>query len=111
RDGSKFWAAGITTPTWHPDGSLRGFVKFMRDRTAQRLAEEQTHFLANHDGMTGLPNRVRFSDELHQAIALCERNQTRFALLVLDLDRFKYVNDTFGHHAGDLLLKEVSLRI
>lgn len=111
RDGSKFWAAGITTPTWHPDGSLRGFVKIMRDRTAQRLAEEQTHFLANHDAMTGLPNRVRFSDELHQAIALSERNQTSFALLVLDLDRFKYVNDTFGHHTGDLLLKEVSLRI
>ena len=111
RDGSKFWAAGITTPTWHADGSLRGFVKIMRDRTAQRLAEEQTHFLANHDAMTGLPNRVRFSDELHQAIALSERNHSSFALLVLDLDRFKYVNDTFGHHTGDLLLKEVSLRI
>jgi diguanylate cyclase (GGDEF)-like protein/PAS domain S-box-containing protein len=111
RDGSKFWAAGITTPTWHADGSLRGFAKIMRDLTAQRLAEEQTHFLANHDALTGLPNRVRFSDELHQAIALCERNRTQFALLVLDLDRFKNVNDTFGHHTGDLLLKEVSLRI
>jgi diguanylate cyclase (GGDEF)-like protein/PAS domain S-box-containing protein len=111
RDGSKFWAAGITTPTWNPDGSLRGYAKIMRDLTAQRLAEEQTHFLANHDGLTGLPNRVRFSDELHQAIALCERNRTNFALLVLDLDRFKHVNDTFGHHTGDLLLKEVSLRI
>jgi diguanylate cyclase (GGDEF)-like protein/PAS domain S-box-containing protein len=111
RDDSKFWAAGITTPTWHSDGSLRGFAKIMRDLTAQRLAEEQTHFLANHDALTGLPNRVRFSDELHQAIALCERNRTKFALLVLDLDRFKYVNDTFGHHTGDLLLKEVSLRI
>lgn len=110
-NGSKFWATGITTPTWHPDGSLRGYVKIMRDRTAQRLAEEQTHFLANHDGLTGLPNRVRFSNELHQAIALSERNRSRFALLVLDLDRFKYVNDTFGHHTGDLLLKDVSMRI
>ncbi len=111
RDGSKFWAAGATTPTWHPDGSLRGFVKIMRDQTVQRLEEEQTHFLANHDALTGLHNRVRFSEELHQAIALSERNRSGFALLVLDLDRFKLVNDTFGHHIGDLLLKEVSLRI
>lgn len=110
-DGSKFWEVGTTTPTFNPDGSLRGFVKILRDQTAQRLAEEQTHFLAHHDALTSLPNRIRFSDELHQAIALCERNRSRLALLLLDLDQFKHVNDTFGHHTGDLLLKEVALRI
>ena len=110
-DGTRFWATGAVTPLWNADGSLRGYVKIMRDQTAQRLAEEQTRFLANHDGLTGLPNRVNFSNHLHQAIALSQRNNAPFALLLLDLDRFKHVNDTFGHHTGDLLLKEVALRI
>ena len=110
-DGSRFWATGVVTPLWNPDGSLRGFVKIMRDQTSQRLAEEQTRFLANHDGLTGLPNRINFSNHLHQSIAMSQRNNTPMALLLLDLDRFKHVNDTFGHHTGDLLLKEVALRI
>ncbi len=111
RDGTRFWATGVVTPLWNTDGSLRGFVKIMRDQTSQRLAEEQTHFLANHDVLTGLPNRVNLSNQLHQAIALSQRNNVPLALLLLDLDRFKLVNDTFGHHTGDLLLKEVALRI
>ena len=110
-DGTRFWATGVVTPLWNEDGSLRGFAKIMRDQTARRLAEEQTRFLANHDALTGLPNRVYFSNQLHQAIALSHRNNTPMALMLLDLDRFKNVNDTFGHHTGDLLLKEVALRI
>ncbi|HEY4541129.1 MAG TPA: PAS domain S-box protein [Noviherbaspirillum sp.] len=111
RDGSRFWATGVVTPLRNEDGSLRGYVKIMRDQTTQRLAEEQTQFLANHDALTGLPNRVSFSNELHQALALSQRNGVPIAVLLLDLDRFKYVNDTFGHHYGDLLLKEVALRL
>jgi diguanylate cyclase (GGDEF)-like protein/PAS domain S-box-containing protein len=110
-DGSRFWAEGVVTPLWNDDGSLRGFVKIMCDQTDQRLAEEQTQFLANHDGLTGLPNRVNFSNHLHQFIAVSQRTRAPVAVLLLDLDRFKYVNDTFGHHAGDLLLKEVAARI
>ena len=110
-DGTRFWATGVMTPLRTPEGVLRGFVKIMRDETQQRLAEEQTQFLANHDVLTGLPNRVQFSNQLHTAIAASERSNIPFALLLLDLDRFKHINDTFGHHAGDLLLKEVALRI
>ena len=110
-DGSRFWAAGVVTPLRSPEGGLRGFVKILRDQTPQRLAQEQTQFLANHDSLTGLPNRVQFSNNLHNAIAASERSKVPFALLLLDLDRFKYVNDTFGHHTGDMLLKEVALRI
>ena len=110
-DGSRFWATGVMTSLRTSEGVLRGFVKIMRDETQQRLVEEQTQFLANHDALTGLPNRVQFSNQLHTAIAASERSNVPFALLLLDLDRFKYVNDTFGHHAGDLLLKEVALRI
>lgn len=110
-DGSRFWASGVVTALRADNGSLRGFVKILRDETPQRLAQEQTQFLANHDALTGLPNRVQFSNQLHNAIAASERSNVPFALLLLDLDRFKHVNDTFGHHAGDLLLKEVALRI
>jgi diguanylate cyclase (GGDEF)-like protein/PAS domain S-box-containing protein len=111
KDGSRFWVSGTVTALRNADASLRGFVKIMRDQTLRRLAEEETHFLANHDGLTGLPNRVYFSNQLHRAMALSQRNGVPLALLLLDLDRFKQVNDTFGHHAGDLLLKEVALRI
>ncbi|HJU71957.1 MAG TPA: EAL domain-containing protein, partial [Paucimonas sp.] len=110
-DGTRFWANGTVTPLLNEDGSIRGFVKIMRDQTAQRLAEEKTHYLANHDALTELPNRVQFSNQLHQAIALSERTQFPVAVLLLDLDRFKQVNDTFGHHVGDLLLQKVARRI
>lgn len=111
KDGSRFWANGVLTPLWNQDGSLRGYVKIMRDQTTARLAEEQTQFLALHDMLTGLPNRVHFSNQLHKAIAHSDRTDIPLAVLMLDLDRFKYVNDTFGHHVGDLLLKEVAARI
>ena len=111
KDGVRIWANGVTMPLRNKDGSLRGFVKIMRDQTAERLAEEQTQFLALHDMLTGLPNRVHFSNQLHLAIAQSERSQIPLAVLLLDLDRFKYVNDTFGHHTGDLMLKEVASRI
>lgn len=111
KDGTRFWANGVAMPLRNKDGSLRGFVKVMRDHTEERLAEEQTQFLALHDMLTGLPNRVHFSNQLHLAIAQSERSQIPLAVLLLDLDRFKYVNDTFGHHTGDLMLKEVASRI
>lgn len=111
KDGNRFWANGVSTPLRNQDGSLRGFVKIIRDQTAARLAEEQTQFLALHDMLTGLPNRVHFSNQLHSAIAHSERTTIPLAVLMLDLDRFKSVNDTFGHHVGDLLLKEVAARI
>lgn len=111
RDGSRFWASGVVTPLWDEDGGLRGYVKIMRDQTAQRLAEEQTQFLASHDSLTGLPNRVSFSSQLHQALARYERNRVPFAVLLLDLDKFKNINDSYGHDVGDLLLQEVALRI
>ncbi len=111
KDGSRFWANGVVMPLWNDDGSLHGFTKIMRDQTEQRLADEKAHFLAHHDVLTGLPNRVHFSDHLHKSILASNRSHLPFALLLMDMDRFKLVNDTCGHHAGDLLLKEVARRI
>jgi diguanylate cyclase (GGDEF)-like protein len=75
------------------------------------VAEARIHHMAMHDALTGLPNRVLLQDRLTQGIALARRNYESIAVLMLDLDRFKHVNDSLGHHVGDRLLEEVSERI
>lgn len=73
--------------------------------------EDRTSFQAHHDSLTGLPNRILLDDRLEQAIALAERLEHLVAVCYLDLDRFKPVNDEFGHMAGDWLLKQVAQRL
>ena len=74
-------------------------------------ANQQLRHLATHDPLTGLPNRVLLDDRLHQAIAHADRDMRAFAVLVCDLDRFKLINDSLGHRAGDELLQEVARRL
>lgn len=81
------------------------------DITDRKIMEDRVEHLAYHDTLTGLPNRYLFSDRLDQAIANAEREQTTLALLFVDLDKFKPVNDQYGHHIGDLLLMAVADRI
>jgi diguanylate cyclase (GGDEF)-like protein/PAS domain S-box-containing protein len=82
-----------------------------RDITERKLAAQRFEHLALHDPLTGLPNRTLFFDRLNQALAVAKRNRNMFALLCMDLDDFKSVNDTYGHEAGDRLLQEVSKRL
>jgi diguanylate cyclase (GGDEF)-like protein/PAS domain S-box-containing protein len=93
------------------DGRILGCYAVTTDITDQQQAAERIRHLAHHDSLTGLPNRLLFSDRLAQAISLARRDASRFALFYLDLDRFKPVNDTLGHDAGDELLRNAAHRI
>jgi diguanylate cyclase (GGDEF)-like protein len=83
----------------------------VRDITARKRAEAALEHQALHDALTDLPNRVLLHDRLQQAIRAAQRDNSSVALLVMDLDRFKDVNDTFGHHIGDLLLEQLGERL
>jgi diguanylate cyclase (GGDEF)-like protein/PAS domain S-box-containing protein len=82
-----------------------------RDISARKKAQEQLYFMAHHDQLTSLPNRLFFADRLRQAQALAKREKHQCGILYLDLDRFKIINDTLGHAVGDLLLQEVGKRL
>ena len=90
---------------------VMGCFSVITDITEHKLAEERIQRVAHHDNLTGLPNRLLFNDRLDQAIVLAKRNSRQFALLYLDLVKFKPVNDTLGHAAGDELLKGVATRL
>ena len=100
----------VSMPKWI-DGKKVGRVWSFRDITDRVRAEQRTRFNAYHDSLTRLPNRALFQDRLAQAIGRARRSQSLTALLLLDLDRFKTINDTLGHAAGDKLLVEVASRL
>ena len=93
------------------DGAITSYMAILSDITGRKQVEEHTRHLAEHDFLTDLPNRVLFLDRLQQAIATARRQHTKAAVMFLDLDRFKQINDTHGHQTGDLVLKEVAGRL
>jgi diguanylate cyclase (GGDEF)-like protein/PAS domain S-box-containing protein len=87
------------------------FTVMIRDVSEQKISQQRIEHLAHYDALTNLPNRSLFFDRLNQATIAAKRNQTSIALLFLDLDGFKQINDTLGHHFGDLLLVKVAGRL
>ncbi|MEO6186297.1 MAG: EAL domain-containing protein [Steroidobacteraceae bacterium] len=101
---------------WHNERMIRNQVASLEKVVAARTrgleaANQQLRHMATHDSLTGLPNRTLLDDRLKQSMAHALRSEQRFAVLVCDLDRFKLVNDSMGHHAGDLFLQEVARRL
>jgi diguanylate cyclase (GGDEF)-like protein/PAS domain S-box-containing protein len=90
---------------------LRSYVAVFSDISKDKQAEEKLYHLANHDVLTGLPNRMKFNDQLANALERAKRGQNQLAVVFIDLDRFKLVNDTLGHAVGDLYLKQVAERL
>jgi|GEM_PF-2639065 len=97
-------------PLKNKKGEIIGFRGIGRDITERKLAAEKIQYLAMHDVLTGLPNRLMFSQLLNHAIQVARRNKRQFAVLFIDLDRFKIINDSLGHEAGDHLLQEIASR-
>lgn len=109
---------GLLVPYWcnavvltEPTGEVIGITGTGRDVSERKRDEDKIVHMATHDTLTGLPNRMLFSDRLQQALATDRRGRQRLAVLFVDLDKFKPVNDGYGHDVGDTLLQEVAKRL
>src|SRR6266705_1728958 len=107
----KIWISIGGEPVFDSSGAFKGYRGVGKDITERKLDEEHIQFLANHDALTSLPNRAMFSEVLNLAIQNARRYDRNFAVLFIDLDRFKNINDTLGHEAGDKLLQEMGARL
>ena len=111
-DNGKTYFISLTgLPAFDENGKFRGYRGIGRDISDRKRSEQHIHFLATHDSLTSLPNRFMFSQILNLAIESAHRYHRKLAVFFIDLDRFKNINDTLGHEAGDFLLCEMAARL
>ncbi len=108
KDGVLFYEEKTITPLKNSEGEITHFISTGRDITDRIEVQERLRYMAHHDALTQLPNRSMMMDRLTQAIARAKRDDSRVAILFIDIDHFKMINDTLGHDVGDSAIKEVS---
>ncbi len=111
RNGEHYPAWVGITAVLDDEGDLASYVCFFSDISERKASEQRIHRLAYYDALTHLPNRTLFQDRLHTALQSAERQKSWVVLMFLDLDRFKPINDSLGHAAGDRMLKEMATRL
>jgi diguanylate cyclase (GGDEF)-like protein/PAS domain S-box-containing protein len=111
KDGSLFWETASISAIRNAKGAIKHFVAIKDDITERKEMRDQLQQMAQFDMLTGLPNRRMVLDRLAQMVSLAKRGNQRFALLFVDLDGFKRINDSYGHEAGDRVLKTVAARL
>ena len=111
KDRGLMWGQTTLTGVRGRDGKITFLIGMVEDVTERKAQEAAIAHQAMHDALTDLPNRALLADRLHQAIRVAKREHHHLALLMMDLDHFKEVNDTFGHQAGDVLLRDVAARL
>lgn len=111
KDGSVFPKWVSISALRDASGAILNYVASFTDVSESREAADRLVHLAYHDPLTHLPNRLAFESQLELALRTCERDNSQIALMLIDLDRFKNINDTLGHHVGDGLLRQVALRL
>lgn len=110
-NGNLHWHSISGAPLFNAAGACTGYCGTGRDITERKRIEKQVQFQAQHDPLTNLPNRILLRDRLNYAIATARREGSSMWVVFLDLDRFKLINDSLGHKAGDVLLQTISLRL
>lgn len=111
KDGSTYYEEKTITPIHNAQGVITNFVATGKDISERMRTQERLHYMAHHDALTRLPNRTLFLDRLHQAMTRARWHNRLIAVMFMDLDRFKVINDTLGHDIGDQLLVQITGRI
>ena len=111
KNGEFYWDLVSISPVRNTQGEITHFISVQHDITERKEMENKLNFMAYHDDLTGLPNRVLLNDRFDQLVHQAQRDDKKVALMMMDLDRFKFINDSLGHRIGDQLLVQIGKRL